>query len=208
MNTLGRRSAGAPSHNLPPRPRSIVGRERDLVLAREALLAPGTRLLTLVGPPGVGKTRLAIELAAAVLDASTNAERAFPDGAWFVDLAPIADPRLVPDATARALGLGDVGERAPADVLEDYLREKALLLILDNFEQVLAAADLVGRLLAACPRLNIVATSRAPLHVRWEREQPVQPLGLPDPDGPPTTRPGRVRTHGHRGAVRRVGSGW
>jgi predicted ATPase len=186
MSTVGRPSAGAPSHNLPPRPRSIVGRERDLASAREHLLAAETRLLTLVGPPGVGKTRLAVELAAAVLDASTGAERAFPDGAWFVDLAPIADPRLVADATARSLGLGDVGGRAPAEMLVDYLREKALLLILDNFEQVLDAAELVGRLLAACPRLKIVATSRAPLHLGWEREQTVQPLPLPDPDDPPT----------------------
>jgi len=188
MSVVGGRSAGAPSHNLPPRPRSIVGRERDLALARQHLLAAETRLLTLVGPPGVGKTRLAIELAADVLDHLVGSESvpAFPAGAWFVDLAPIVDPRLVPDATARALGLGDVGGRAPADVLEDYLREKVLLLILDNFEQVLDATDLVGRLLTACPKLKVVATSRAPLHLRWEREQPVPPLALPDPDDAPT----------------------
>ncbi|HEX5004020.1 MAG TPA: NB-ARC domain-containing protein, partial [Gemmatimonadales bacterium] len=160
------------THNLPPQPRSIVGRERDLTQARQRLLRADTRLLTLVGPPGVGKTRLAVELAADVLDELDG-------GAWFVDLAPITDPRQVPDAIVRGLGLGDIGRQSSADALEDALRQKSLLLVLDNFEQVLDAADLVARLLVACPKLKVLVTSRTPLHLRWEREHPVRPLELP-----------------------------
>jgi len=189
------RSAGSPSHSLPPRPTSIIGREQDLALAVRLLLDRDTRLLTMVGPPGVGKTRLAIEMAATVLDGSaipdarpsTATAQTFADGAWFVDLAPVGDHRQVADAAARGLGLGGVGGRAAADVLEDFLRDKSLLMILDNFEQVLDAADLVARLLAACPKLKILATSRAPLHLRWEHELPVQPLALPDLHGSTST---------------------
>jgi predicted ATPase/DNA-binding NarL/FixJ family response regulator len=120
----------------------------------------------------VGKTRVALELAAEVVDA-------FEDGVSFVDLAPISDADLVLPTIARALNLREVDRRVVADVVEEFLRDRVLLLILDNFEQVLDAADGVGRLLAACPGLKVVATSRAPLHLRWEQEVPVPPLELP-----------------------------
>jgi predicted ATPase/DNA-binding CsgD family transcriptional regulator len=131
------------------------------------------RLLTLTGPPGVGKTRLALELVAEVLTE-------FDDGASFIDLAPIGDARLVIGAIARGLGLREVDRRVTAEVVVEYLHDKSLLLILDNFEQVLDAANVVGHLLAACPRLKVVATSRAPLHLRWEHELPVPTLQVPD----------------------------
>ena len=162
-------SSGQPRHNLPLQPKAIIGREQELELARQQLLRAEVRLLTLTGPPGVGKTRLAVELGGSVRDA-------FEAGVRFVDLAPVWDARLVIDAIARGLGQGDIDRRVALEVLETFLRDKSLLLILDNFEQVLEAADVVGRLLAGCPGLKVVATSRAPLHLRWEREVPVPPL--------------------------------
>ena len=165
-------SAPEPRFEVPLQPKAIVGRERELAAARQRLLRPDVRLLTLTGPPGVGKTRVALELAADVFDD-------FDDGVAFVDLAPISDTDLVLMAIARALNLRDIDRRVVADVLEQFLRDRSLLLILDNFEQVLDAADGVGRLLAACPGLKVVATSRAPLHLRWEHELPVPPLELP-----------------------------
>jgi predicted ATPase/DNA-binding CsgD family transcriptional regulator len=167
---------GAPRHNLPPQPNPIIGRDRDLAVARQQLVRADVRLLTLTGPPGVGKTRLAIDVAAGVVDD-------FADGVWFVDLSSITDARLVMDAISRQLGLRDFGRRAPAELLEEYLRDRALLLVLDNVEQVLDAASDVGELLAACPRLKVLATSRAPLRLRWESELPLPPLRLPTLDG-------------------------
>src|SRR5262249_3293108 len=140
-------------HNLPPQPKSIIGREEELAHARQQLLRESLRLLTLTGPPGVGKTRVALELASNSLD----------DLDWdvrFVDLAPIADPGLVPEAIARGLGLRELGRRPPVEVVEEFLRDRSVLAILDNFEQVIDAAEVVGRLLAACPKLKVVATSR------------------------------------------------
>jgi predicted ATPase len=145
---------------LPLQPKSIVGRQKELAAARQRLLRTDVRLLTLTGPPGVGKTRLALELADDVLVE-------FEAGVSFVDLAPIGDAGLVIDAIARGLGLSEVDRRVTATVVHQFLRDKSLLLILDNFEQVLDAADDVGRLLAACPGLKVLVTSRAPLHLRW-----------------------------------------
>jgi len=162
-----------PSHNLPPQPLRLFGRERDLARARQRLLRADTRLLTLTGPPGVGKTRIALELATELL-----AE--FADGAWFVDLAPLSDPSHVPAAIARALGVRATSGHSVLDALSAGLARRHLLLILDNFEQVLPAATEVGALLAACPKLKVLATSREALHLRWERELPVPPLDVPD----------------------------
>src|SRR5262249_2278230 len=147
---------------------------------RARLLRADVRLLTLTGPPGVGKTRLAVELALKV-------RPEFPDGVWFVDLAAVGDAALVMDAIWRQLGLQDANRGTPAGRVMDALRDASLLLVLDNFEHVLEAAADIGRLLAGCPGLKILVTSRAPLHLRWEFELPVLPLRLPLLDNGPVS---------------------
>jgi predicted ATPase/DNA-binding CsgD family transcriptional regulator len=154
-----------------PRPlTSFVGREPDLAELRR--LSAGSRLLTLTGPGGSGKTRLAIELAARVLGD-------FRDGGCFVALAAVRDPELVASSIAQQLGLQDSRELPLLEHLAGYLRERELLLVLDNFEQVLDAAPAVAGLLAATAKLRIVVTSRAPLRVSGEQEFPVAPMGVP-----------------------------
>lgn len=160
------------SHHLPPRPTPLLGREAELAAVRGLLLEAGPRLVTLAGPPGTGKTRLAVEVASTLLGA-------FAHGAWFVDLAPISDPVLVVPAIAAALGV-PAGEQPPRERLRAHLPGRQLLLVLDNFEQVLEAAPEVGELLGACPELRVLATSREPLRLRWEQVFPVPELGLPD----------------------------
>jgi len=169
---IGDATAATPRIDLPLQPRPIIGRGRELAVGQARLVRGDVRLLTLTGPPGVGKTRLALELAAGAADE-------FAGGAAFVDLAPIVDAELVIDAIARMLGLQDLDRRVAIEVVEEYLRGTSILLVLDNFEQVLAAAPVVGRLLAACPGLKVLATSRAPLHLTWEHELAVPPLELP-----------------------------
>ncbi|MBV9542821.1 MAG: AAA family ATPase, partial [Chloroflexi bacterium] len=166
-------------HNLPPARTSFVGREQLLVEVRRLLTrASGNcRLLTLTGPGGTGKTRVALEAVAGVLEQ-------FEDGARFVSLAPITDPRLVAATIAQTLGVREVGSRPPLESLKSSLRGRQLLLVLDNFEQVLAAAVELGELLEECPRLQILVTSRAALRLSGEREVVVPPLALPSPDTP------------------------
>jgi non-specific serine/threonine protein kinase len=138
-----------------------------------------TQLLTLVGPGGTGKTRLALQAAAEVLDA-------FGDGVFFVPLAPVADPALVLSVIATALGLREEGEQSLAGRVHDFLRGKELLLVLDNFEHLVDGGSAVWTLPESAPRLKVLATSRVPLHLRAEREYPVPPLGLPRRKPPPT----------------------
>ncbi len=163
-----------PSPSLRARSTSFVGRKREL---REilALLSDGdVRLLTLTGPGGSGKTRLAVEATAGLGDE-------FPDGVVLVELAPIGDPDLVAAAIADRLGVGDRPGREPAEALAAYLRDRRMLLVLDNFEQLLAAAPVLAELLAGAPGVTFVVTSRAPLDISEERIYPVPALELPEP---------------------------
>lgn len=159
--------------NLPIMLTPIIGRQQEKATALKHLSHPKTRLLTLTGAPGIGKTRLALEVAFGLVEN-------FEDGVFFVDLAPVVDPELVIATIARTLGLKEAGDQSFEKVLLDYLRERRVLLFLDNFEQVLDAATTVVRLLEASPWLKVVITSREVLHVRGERRLSVLPLGLPD----------------------------
>lgn len=160
------------SHNLPQSQTSFVGREWELAEIKAALSMTG--LLTLTGGGGSGKTRLALETAREVVGA-------YPDGVWFVELAPLSDPGLIPQATSDVLGLDERSGRPAIETLLDYLRDKELLLVLDNCEHLTgASAELCGLLLDNCPNLKVLATSREPLGLPSEMQHSIPPLALPD----------------------------
>jgi predicted ATPase/class 3 adenylate cyclase len=161
--------SGGPT-NMAPERTSFVGRSEDL--SRIAELLAETRLVTLTGPGGTGKTRLALKAGKQALDR-------FRDGVFLVDLGPVVDPELVPSAIASALGVREDPGRALLDSVVDQLRDAELLLILDNFEQVVEGTPVVDRLLDAAPGLRILVTSRVPLRLAGEREYHVRPLALP-----------------------------
>jgi len=159
--------------NLPVVPTSFVGRQLEIAALTQRLRHPHARLLTLTGPGGTGKTRLALEVA-------SDLQPEFAAGAFIVDLAPLDDPQLVPSAMAAALGVREAAGQPVLDRVREHLKDKRLLLVVDNFEHLLAASPVIGQLIATCPELKVLATSRTPLGLYGEHEFPVQPLPVPD----------------------------
>jgi predicted ATPase/transcriptional regulator with XRE-family HTH domain len=161
-----------PRSILPPTPTPLVGREDTVASVVDMLRREDVRLLTLTGPGGVGKTRLALEVAG-------RSHAAFADGSVFVPLAPVRDAAVVPSVIAKALGVREVAGQALLLTLEQHLRDKRMLLLLDNLEHLPEAVPVVADLVGACPRLGVLATSRAPLHLSGEHQFPVGPLSSP-----------------------------
>jgi predicted ATPase/class 3 adenylate cyclase len=172
------RTVDVSPNNLPVQPTALFGREKEVVSLQHLLRREGLRLLTLSGPGGIGKTRLGLQVAAELSEQ-------FTDGVYFVNLAPVSDPEFVVPTIVQTLQVKEIADRPLLDLLKAYLRPKHLLLLLDNFEQVVSTAVQVADLLAACPRLKVIVTSRTVLHVRGEQEFAVPPLTVPDPNSVP-----------------------
>ena len=182
------RTLDARPSNLPLQLTSFVGREDEIAEVKRLL--ERARLLTLTGAGGTGKSRLALQVASELL-------AGFSDGAFFVELASVTDPALVPSALAKALGVPEVPGRAIPEAVQNHLRDKELLLVVDNFEQVVEAGPMLEELLTAAPDLKVMVTSRAVLSLQGEQEYVVPPLELPDPERFPD-----VLTLGRSEAVR------
>ncbi len=157
---------GVRLHSLPAQLNPLIGREHEVAAVCTLLRCPAVRLLTLTGTGGVGKTRLALEIASILQDD-------FADGACFVPLAPVSDPARVLGAIAQALGLWEAGDFPLEEQVRAALRDRHLLLLLDNFEHLLEASPQLAALLTSCPHLSMLVTSRAALHLSGEQEFPV-----------------------------------
>lgn len=160
-------------NNLPVQLTPLIGRDQEIAAVKELLLSEGVRLLTLCGPAGIGKTRLSLQVAAELIPH-------FEDGVYFVPLAPIRHARFVVSAIAQALDLKEVQGQLLDSQLREYLESRRLLLLLDNFEQVIEAVSIITSLLAACPQLKILVTSRSVLRIAGEQQFSVPPLALPN----------------------------
>lgn len=158
---------------LPIPPTTIIGRDAEVTEVKSLLQKKSTRLITLTGPGGTGKTRLALEVGRELVDE-------FAEGALFVPLAAVRDPNLVASSIAQTLSVKEAAGIPILDKLKEHLRNRETLLILDNFEQIIAASPIVSELLSTCPKVKILVTSRESLHLRGEREFAVLPLALPD----------------------------
>jgi predicted ATPase/serine/threonine protein kinase len=170
--------------NLPVQRTGFVGREKEVAAVKELLLRQDVRLLTVTGPGGIGKTRLAVEVANGLVES-------FPGGTHFVPLSSLSDPGLIASVIVQALGIREVGGQSPLEILKKNLQESSrapMLLLMDNFEHLVQAAPTVAELLATGPNLKIMVTSRAALHVYGEHEFPVPPLALPDPRSVPSVQ--------------------
>jgi predicted ATPase len=167
--------------NLPVQRTGFVGRDKEVKAAQELLLRPEVRMVTVTGPGGIGKTRLAVEVASGLVER-------FPGGIHFVSLSPLNDPGLIASAIVQTLGLRGAAAQSPLEILKENLQDSGrtpMLLLLDNFEHLVEAAPVVAELLVMGPNLKILVTSRAALHLYGEYEFPVPPLALPDPRSMP-----------------------
>jgi predicted ATPase/serine/threonine protein kinase len=168
--------------NLPVQRTRFVGREKEVAAAKELLLRQDVRLVTITGPGGIGKTRLAVEVASGLVEL-------FPGGAHYIPLSPLTDSSLIASIIVQTLGIREAGVQSPLEILRKTLQDSLLapmLLLLDNFEHLIGAAPIVAELLAIAPKLKILVTSRSALHVYGEHEFPVPPLALPDARSTPS----------------------